>query len=256
MSKLAQKISTDKIIDNKLLLYWLGGAGFIIKNNNIIIGIDVYLSNSCEDKKGNFKRLVPSPLEPEELNLDYLISTHEHGDHLDIGSLNKFINSKTNTKIIGPRSVIKMCKNIGIDCSKLINLDRGENKSFSNFKLKAVFADHGKQTPDCIGVIITLSGKNIYFTSDTCYRPDLPKLVNLKNDINLLIVPINGTFGNPDPKDASYITAWVKPDFVVPCHFWLFKEHGGDPGKFVKYCSIIAPEVKIKILAIGEGFSF
>ena len=256
MYDLAKKILEDKVHDKGVLLFWLGGAGYIIKNNSITIGLDIYLSNFCQNKKGDFKRLIPPPLEPEEIRLDYLVSTHTHGDHLDIGSLNKFINAKTYTKLIGPTSVIKVCKELDIDNTKLIKLDRGENIDIDNINIEAVFADHGKLAPDCIGVVIGIGEKNIYFTSDTSFSPVLLQLVNLKDKINLLIVPINGKFGNPDPIDASYITAWVKPDIVVPSHFWMFKEHGGDPGKFVRYCSEIAPMAKIEVLAIGEGLFF
>ncbi|MBM3712486.1 MAG: MBL fold metallo-hydrolase, partial [Actinobacteria bacterium] len=234
----------------------LGGAGFVIKDKNNIIGLDLYLSNACENALGECKKLIPSPLRPEEIKLNFLISTHDHGDHLDIGSLHKFINNKTNTKLIGPGSVIKKCKSLDINDTKLIKLDRDEIKEINDFSIKAVFSDHGNAAPDCIGVLIKTNKRNIYFTSDTCYRPDLPKLVNLKDKINVLIVPINGTYGNPDSKDASYITAWVKPQIVIPSHFWQFIEQGGNPGEFLEYCSKISPETKIVILAIGEGMYF
>jgi len=64
-------------------------------------------------------------------------------------------------------------------------------------------------------------------------------------------VPINGK-GNPDPKDASYITGWVKPEKVIPSHFWMFAEHGGDPGAFMEHCRSIAPASEIIIPSIGE----
>jgi len=252
---LAKKILKNTASRNEVLLYWLGGSGYIIKNNIITIGLDIYLSNSCQKADEVYKRLVPPPLSPEDIKLDYLIASHSDGDHLDIGSLDKFISDKTDTKIIGPDSVIKRCKGLGIARERLIRLNRGEKIKINSLKLKAVFADHGEISPDCIGIIIHLSGKNIYFTSDTCYRPDLPELVNLNEKIDLLIVPINGKY-NPDFKDASYIAAWVKPEIVIPTHFWMFKEHGGEPGKFVEFCSQVAPGVKILIPAIGESIYF
>lgn len=256
MFNLAKKIINDKSGTNDVLLYWLGGASFIIKNNKKILGLDMYLSDTCRNERDDFKRLIPAPLKPEDIELDYLIATHDHGDHFDTGSLDKFISNKTKTKLIGPSSVLKVAEKLGIDTSKVIKLDRGEDIVGDGINIRGVFADHGKDSPDCIGVIIKIKGKNIYFTSDTCYRPDLPGLVNLKENIDLLLVPINGKFGNPDAKDASYITAWVKPEIVVPCHFWLFKEHGGDPGEFVSCCSSIAPNAKIKVLSIGEKLCF
>lgn len=256
MNDLSDRIIKDIPSGNEVCLYWFGGMGYIIKNKNHTIGLDIYLSDSCRNEKGDFKRLIPPPVKPQELKLDFLIATHDHGDHFDIGSIPLLLNEKTNTLLIGPVSVIESSKKMNINESKLIKLDRNETKSFNEIIFTGVFADHGKYSTDCIGIIINISKKSVYFTSDTCYRPDLPELIPIKDDIDVLIVPINGKFGNPDAKDASYITAWVKPKIVIPSHFWLFKEHGGDPGQFVDYCSVIAPDSRIEVLAIGEKFTF
>jgi len=256
MYDLADRIIKDIPSENEVFLYWLGGMGYIIRSRNHTIGLDIYLSDSCRNNKGDFKRLIPPPVKPQELRLDFLIATHDHGDHFDIDSIPVLVNDKTSTLLIGPGSVIEASKKIKINETKLVKLDRNEKKSFSGITFTGVFADHGQYSKDCIGIIINISKKNIYFTSDTCFRPDLPVLVPLKDPIDVLIVPINGKFGNPDSKDASYITAWVKPKIVIPSHFWLFKEHGGDPGLFVDYCSEIAKGSRIEVLSIGEKLGF
>ena len=253
MYNLAEKIKSEKIDDSKLAIYWLGGTSYVIKSHKSIFGLDLYLSDVCRNEKDDFKRLVPSPVEPEEIVFDFIIATHDHGDHFDTGSINKMVNEKTQTKLVGPTSVLNAAKKINLSKRLLVKLDRNEKVAILNCELSGVFADHGTSAPDCIGVIIKTGSKNIYFTSDTCYRPDLGKLVKFEQPIDLLIVPINGKFGNPDSKDASYITAWVKPKMVIPSHFWLFKEHGGDPGSFVEYCMQAAPGSVVKVPAIGES---
>lgn len=238
--------------DEGVMVYWAGGAGFIIKSKDITFGMDLYLSDACRSKEDSFKRLVPNPFSAEEIELDYLIATHDHGDHLDMGSIIKFINSNTKTKLIGPGSSLKLAQKMGIDESRLIRLDRENSLILKGLEIKAVFADHGIQSPDAIGVVINLEGKCIYYTGDTCYRVDFNELIQFDRKIDLLIVPINGKYGNPDSKDAAYIAEWVKPETVIPCHYWLFKEHGGDPGTFVEYCKEIARNVKVKVPSIGE----
>ncbi len=233
-------------------IYWLGGTSYIIRSRKLTVGLDIYLTNACMGKDGSYKRLVPSPVKAEDLKLDYIIATHDHGDHFDKGSLSTLIESKDSTKLIGPASVKDAAKKLKINEKNIIELNRGQEIDLDNINIKAVFADHGADAPDCIGVIMAIDGKRIYFTSDTCYRPDLPELVDLGGKIDLLIVPINGREGNPDPKDASYITSWVKPDKVIPSHFWMFAEHCGDPGAFAEYCRAIAPGTEIIIPAIGE----
>jgi L-ascorbate 6-phosphate lactonase len=254
MEGLAQRIMKKDAGAESVSLFWLGGAGFVFKYRDLVIGLDLYLSDSCRNDNGDFKRLVPPPVNAEDLELDYLISTHEHGDHLDTGSLSRLININTTTKLIGTGTVQKESLKLGISASRIIRLDRNESITLGQIKISAVFADHGNQSPDAIGVILELGGKRIYFTGDTCFRPDLHRLVPLNGDIDMLLVPINGKYGNPDSKDASYITAWVNPRTVIPCHYWLFKEHGGDPGEFAAVCREIAPGSNIAVLAIGEEF--
>lgn len=242
----------DSVGPGTVKICWTGGAGFIIEYAGTTIGIDLYLSDICRGNNGSFKRLVPSPVNAEALKLDFLVATHDHGDHFDKGSINVIVNPNTGTKLIGPGSVLRAALDMDIDSSLVYRLDRGEAAEFGCFKIYAVYCDHGEQSHDAIGVIIEIGGKRIYFTSDTCYRADLYKLINLEPKIDILLVPINGKYGNPDSKDAAYITAWVKPKIVIPCHFWLFKEHGGDPGSFVECCRKIAPESEVNVLAVGE----
>lgn len=252
MSGNIEEMFKEKQLKGNLTLHWLGGTSYIIRSDKIALGLDLYLSNACMGEDGSFKRLVPSPVRPEKLKLDFIIATHDHGDHFDIDSLDKLIDGSNSTRLIGPASVMKAAKKLSISSNNLIELNRGQKIDLESISIKAVFSDHREHSPDCIGVIIAIGGKRIYFTSDTCYRPDLPELIDLEGKIDLLIVPINGKWGNPDPKDASYITAWVKPDKVIPSHFWMFAEHGGDPGAFTEQCKIIAPESEIVIPAIGE----
>ena len=87
---------------------------------------------------------------------------------------------------------------------------------------------------------------------DMQYRADLIEATGVK-DIDILLVPINPAFGNPGAGGAAKMTKLVSPGTVVPCHFWLFKEHGcGDPESFEKACSEFVPDTKVNVLAIGE----
>ncbi len=233
-------------------IYWLGGTSYIIRSRKLTIGLDIYLTNACMGKDGSYKRLVPYQVNLDSLNLDYLIANHEHRHQLAQDPQGLLIESKDTTKYNYPSSVKDSEKQLKIKEKYIIELSRGQEIDLDNINIKAVFADHGADAPDCIGVIMAIDGKRIYFTSDTCYRPDLPELVNLGSKIDLLIVPINGREGNPDPKDASYITSWVKPDKVIPSHFWMFAEHCGDPGAFAECCRAIVPGTEIIIPAIGE----
>lgn len=233
-----------------ICIRWVGGAGFIIEYDGVCIGIDLYLSNSCMDSEGNFKRLIPIPEDPKKLKMDFLIATHEHGDHLDQGCIDDWFSGNRELRLVGSSTALKEAKTIPEN--QKLNLDRGDELVLSsNIIVNGVFCDHGDQSPDCIGVLLTLGNKTIYFTSDTCYRPDLQELTGI-NRPDVLLVPINPAFGNPGADGAAKLTKMFSPGIVIPCHYWLFKEHGGDPAEFERELQKTSPEMKSTTLAIGE----
>ena len=235
-----------------MTLCWTGGAGFIIKTDSVTAGIDLYLSNALMGADGSYKRLVPPPIQPESLPLDCLIASHGHGDHLDTGSVNKTIRADNETVLVCPDSAALEAEKAGVDKGRIIRLNRGETLDLPGLHIQAVMADHGELSPDAVGFILHIEGKVIYFTGDTCFRTDFPRLVPLPEKIDLLLVPINGKYGNPNSLEAAYFVQMLKPGVTVPCHYWLFAEHGGDPGEFISCCSRIAPGAKILTAAIGE----
>jgi len=233
-------------------IQWLGGAGFFIEYNGTRIGLDLYMSNHCMNDKGEFKRLTPPPVPANEIKMDWLISTHDHGDHLDIESIKEWFEINENLKLIGPdSSLVEAAKFITRD--KMLALNRGGKLDITpDISLEGVYCDHGEQALDAIGVVLNLGRLKIYFMGDMQYRADLIEATGVK-DIDILLVPINPAFGNPGADGAAKMTKLVSPATVVPCHFWLFKEHGcGDPESFEKACAEFAPGTKVNVLAIGE----
>jgi L-ascorbate 6-phosphate lactonase len=112
--------------------------------------------------------------------------------------------------------------------------------------------DHGELAPDALGLLLTMGGKRIYIMGDTAYRPDLLENPEIQG-VDLLILPINGAFGNLNEEQAARVIAALKPALAIPCHFWNFAEHGGDPGKFQKEMAEIAPESAYRLMRQGEG---
>jgi len=238
-----------------LSLYWLGGAGFIVKSGRLTIGIDLYLSNACMREDGAFKRLTPAPISPENVQLDYLVASHEHGDHFDTGSIHKLLCPDNATCLICPANTKAHALLQEVDASRIVELNREQSADFEDFSIRGVMADHGDDAPDAIGFFLTIAGKVIYFMGDTCFRTDLAKQVAPPDTVDALLVPINGRFGNPDAREAAYLVQMFKPKVTIPCHFWLFMEHGGDPGAFMECCGRIGLGTDVRVLAIGEGMT-
>ncbi|MHB8279346.1 MAG: MBL fold metallo-hydrolase [Candidatus Humimicrobiaceae bacterium] len=251
---LVDKIKEVIIPEGSIGIWWLGQAGFIIKmSSGEVIIIDVYLSDCCERIHG-FKRITQSPLKAEELEGSLVIVTHAHYDHFDIDSVPIFMD-KPDIKLAGPESVINESLKLGINRAKLILLQEGKEIGFKKFKLLPVYSDHGNLAPDALGFILDFNYFKLYFTGDTAYRPEKMKLA-IQNKPEIIILPINGKFDNLTPVQAAKLAKDVKAKVSIPCHFWTFIEHNGNPLAFSKALKKYAPGCESKILSIGEGFIY
>jgi len=256
MYDLASDIMNNKVPAGALHLYWLGGAGFILKSSDATVGVDLFLTDSCRDQDGRFKRIVPPPLSPDSLDLDYLIASHDHGDHLDVEAGPVLIGPRTHTRLFGPRSVVEHAVALGISAERISELNRGDVLLLPGISLHAVTSDHGEYSADAIGVVFTIAGKTVYFTGDTCYYPRLWRDQSFRGQIDVMLVPINGNAGNTDSRDAAHFCREVGASAAIPCHYWIFKEFTGSPSDFVAECAVRAPKTKVIVPAIGERVVF
>ena len=67
--------------------------------------------------------------------------------------------------------------------------------------------------------------KRIYAVGDSAYRDALIHEKTIGAD--LVILPINGAFGNLNETEAAFLAKNLQAGTVIPSHFWNFAEHGG-----------------------------
>lgn len=237
-----------------IAIVWLGQAGFLIRDSmGNSLAIDIYLSDSCERIAG-FKRLMPAIIKPEQMKIDILLATHNHPDHLDTDTV-PTVMSNPKTILVGPISVIEACEKMGLEKSRMTCLKIGEEIKINNTGIKAVYADHGELAPDAVGFLITIDGVKIYFTGDTGFCPEkLTDAIQFKPDI--IIPPINGAYGNLNSEEAAKLTGETGANISIPCHFWTFKEHGGNPQAFFEAMKVYAPNCEVKFLTPGEVYIY
>jgi len=234
-------------------LSFVGQAGFILETvNGYRIGIDLYLSDCCERYFG-FKRLMPFCYSPTELNLDLLIATHAHYDHFDPDSVPIIMNYKK-TVLLGAYDVKNEAERLNLDKSRISYLKEGESFKANDVGIKAVPCDHGSETPYAIGLLIAIDDKKIYITGDTAYREDYfsnPELTG----VDVLILPINGAFGNLNEYEAVKAAEIIKPKLCIPCHYWNFAEHGGNPNVFAEEMKNKCPKINYMLMRFGEDIT-
>ena len=250
MRDFAQKVATLVVPEGEVGVFFLGQAGFIFKtSNNKLIAVDPYLSNCCERYFG-FKRLMPYILDAQELVFDHIIASHAHYDHFDPDSIPTLL-SNGHTEFIGAMDTKSECERLGL-LKKVTYLACEEVLERDGFKVTGMPCDHGELAPDALGLLFEMAGKKIYLMGDTAYRPELLKNPSLQN-VDLLILPINGAFGNLNEEEAAKVIKELSPKLSVPCHYWNFAQHGGNPGVFIQKMQEIAPSNSYNLMRQGEA---
>ena len=249
MDNLASRILGTAVAPGDIGVFFLGQAGFLFKlSDGTLLSVDPYLSDCCERYFG-FKRLMPHLLHAGEITLDYLVATHAHYDHFDPDSVPLLL-ANGHTEFFGALDTRAECERLGLK-DRLSFLAVGDSVTRGGIRLTAVPCDHGADTPYAIGLLLEACGKRIYIMGDTCYHADYFTDERLLG-VDLLILPINGAFGNLNEAEAADVVAHLKPALAVPCHYWNFAEHGGNPALFVRQLKQKAPEAQYILMRQGE----
>ena len=217
-------------------IWWLGQAGYIIRALELTVVIDPYLSDSAANGAQEFSRLYPAPIQPEDLMADIYIITHDHLDHLDPGTLSEY-QYKLDTWFVAPSLAAKKLISLGIPESRIAIVNVGESKTIKGLEVNGIFAlPTGPDVLDTTGYHIKFAnGRNVYHTSDTQFHPLLVAAAPQKPEV--MMVPVNGKWGNPGPEQAAELSYALQPKFVMPNHYDLMALNAENPEVFKWFCT-------------------
>lgn len=250
----------DKLHSNmagKLEIYWLGQAGFLIRTKEgKQIAIDPYFSDCVErlipEEGLGFKRLMPPPCRPEDLELDILIISHEHNDHFDVDAIFSLVKEFTHVYTNTP--VAESMREMGFDMSRVHVMEKGTLLECGIISILPVDCDHGELAPEALGMILDFGVTNVYYAGDTAWNMERLR-VPMERKPEIAILPINGAFGNMDGVQAAQFAGRLGCKVCIPCHFWTFALHHGDPQQIIDAMKTEAPECSLVLLCQGEAYS-
>lgn len=191
-----------------------------------------------------------SPVKSSDVDADYIILTHAHGDHLgDAFS----IADRCKPTFICVNELAEYCKSKGYNAH---NMHIGGGYNFDFGRVKFTIAHHGSLTPDNFyggepaGVLVTADGKTVYHTGDTGLFYDM-KLIGEMNPVDYMLLPIgdNFTMGITDAVKAAEL---VNPKRAIPMHYNTFPVIEADPNEFKK--KIEEKGIDSQVLEFGEEF--
>lgn len=259
MKNLAQQISELHVEPGSLAVFWLAQSGFVFKTpEGQIVYVDPYLTDYVQralpEYGPGFKRIMASPIEPVEVRADYLISTHSHPDHFDVDAI-QVIARDSRVRFIGAPDCRELYLQCGVPPERFTILHRGETLNLGGFTLTGVYADHGELAPEALGLWLNFGGITVWQVGDSAYRPERWQ-DQFRQRVDILLPPINGAFGNLNEVDAAKLAADAHARLVIPCHFWMFPLHLGNPAAFLDACRQFAPGVRCLLLTQGESYIY
>jgi L-ascorbate 6-phosphate lactonase len=224
-----------------LVVTWLGQASFRFDVGGRRILVDPFFAEH------QARLYPPLPIDEHGSEVDWLLVTHEHIDHLDPDSLREVAARSPGLTVVAPAPLEEMVRDAAE--VEFVGVDRGDRLELPGAgSLTVVPAIHGvtvadgySDDPRFVGYVLDLDGTAVYHAGDTIVTDGLrAALAALRIDVALL--PINGRthfrevadlVGNMDARDAVALATEVGATVLVPIHWDLFEGNTEWPGRAV-----------------------
>jgi L-ascorbate metabolism protein UlaG (beta-lactamase superfamily) len=242
---------------------FLGHATVLVEMDGVRILTDPILGGIL----GLVRRVSPAVERRHLADVDAVLVSHLHLDHLDLPSLRSFAPP---TRLIVPVGAGKVVGRLPLAVEEL---PRGASTTVGGLTVTATFADHSGYRPpfgpraEAVGFAIEGS-RRIYFAGDTDVFPGMG---DLAAGLDLALLPVWGWGprlgpGHMDPARATEALELLRPRQAVPIHWGtLWVEAYGPilrhrltmpPATFRSLAAERVPDVEVHVLApTGEALS-
>ncbi len=195
-----EKIETE---NGELLIHLVAHCSLYLEYQDKIIHIDPW------SRGGDYSTFPDA---------DYILITHQHGDHLDASAIKEVCTNST--KMYGPRS----CESVMSEIGNTTVVGNGEKFSTSIGTIEVVPAYnlvHRRSSGQAYhprgegnGYVISIDGVKIYVAGDT---ENVPEMANLKN-IDIAFLPMNLP-NTMTPEMVSKAVQMFQPKILYPYHY-------------------------------------
>lgn len=266
-------------------VWFLGQAGFVVKfSSGVVCYIDPWLSDL-----GGATRAYPIPLDPHLVaHCDMLLTSHDHGDHIDVDADPIIMERSPQATWIAPRGAAPFVRRLGGSEDRTVLLRSDESTTVRGVRITAIpsthygFFNEERYTPEdegyyatipaqvpaekrdaerFIGFVLECDGLTIYHAGDNNgYHGFLERLAQWPR-FDLMLLPINGrdwfreqhrVIGNFTYREAAQVAHAAHANLLVPYHYDGFASNNEYPDALVRYVTSDGPRVPVRIMAVGE----
>ncbi|HKD96747.1 MAG TPA: MBL fold metallo-hydrolase [Micromonosporaceae bacterium] len=230
-------------------LTWLGQAGFLLRGGGVTVAVDLFLS----DVGG---RRIPPPVDPATLtDVDLVLCTHEHWDHLDGPTVAAIAAASPGTRVVVPAPVVDQAVSAGVPADRVLGAVAHEPMRGLPAPVIPVPACHGIDVADAynfgrdlsgsqvryLGYVVELGGVRVYHAGDTIWWPGQQDVLR-DLGVHVALLPINGRdplreadniVGNLDHREAALLADAAGVELLVPMHWDVFAGNRGFPDQLV-----------------------
>ncbi|EOQ87447.1 beta-lactamase family protein [Leptospira yanagawae serovar Saopaulo str. Sao Paulo = ATCC 700523] len=212
---------------------WFGHSTFLVNIEGKLLLFDPVFSESAAPFSFMVKRFQDAVVKLEELpDIDYIIISHDHYDHLDLPTI-EFFKLKS-TKFITPLGVISHLREWGIGEDRLTELDWWQSVEIGKLKLVCTPAQHfsgrsGLNGNKTLWSSWTVIGEKerFYFSGDSGYDVHFKDIGEKFGPFDLTFIE-NGQY-NPMweavhvlPEQTAKAHIDLKGKRLVPVHWGMF----------------------------------
>jgi L-ascorbate metabolism protein UlaG (beta-lactamase superfamily) len=242
-------------------LHFLGHSTLLIELEGVRILTDPVLRPII----GPLVRSGPAPTPADYRDVDVVLISHLHLDHLDLASLRLLAGRQ---KAIVPRGSASIFARNRI-ADDLVEVGPGDELTVGGVTIRATRALHSGFRPPtgptapALGFMLESAGCRVYFAGDTDLFPEMADLD--QPDIGL--IPVGGWGltlgkGHLDPVRAAHALRLIRPRIAVPIHWGTFWPRGlgsvrverksGGGALFERHAAELAPDVRVIVTQPGE----
>ena len=216
-----------------LTFNYYGHACFLLDDGKFKLLFDPFLTGNPQ-----------ATINPDDVETDYVLITHAHGDHVGDGY---DIIERTGATAIG----IPEVTDFGGANIKTIDMNLGGTLELPFGFVRMVPAMHSAGIPGGIacGYVVGIGGKVVYFAGDTALFGDM-KLIGERDKIDYAILPIGGHY-TMDYVDAAKAVELLGAKNAIPVHYNTWDVIKQNPEDF----KALVKTAKVHIVKPGESLN-
>lgn len=239
-------------------------------------GVRLLTDPLLRDRASYLRRQVPNVDPAKYADIDAVLVSHMHPDHLDLPSLER-LPGREELLVVVPRGGSRLLTQRGF--RNVAEVEAGEEVQIGALRIRATYAKHGvgwvpfgTRVP-ALGYVVTGS-RRVYFAGDTGI---FEGMANMDRALDVALVPIGGwgplapfwerfplaISGHLDSRSAAEALRLLRPLVAVPIHWGTYALPGlgrtmsaslnRPPRAFRQNAAELAPEVEVRVLNPGEA---